>query len=233
MRKLRLDAIVIAIGLIAAGNLIYLGLSKMAEKDRSVSVRGFSERIVDADKATWPINYKAFGDDLGQMNRDAQNAKKTITKFLTDAGIPEDNISITAPKVTDYNNLEYKPDNIRSRYAIQMYITVSTKEVQKVRELTYRLPELMRGGISIANNDYDNQLTYEYTSLDKIKPEMIEASTKNAREAAEKFAKDSGSKLGKIKNASQGYFSIENRDNNTPWIKKIRVVTSVSYYLKN
>ena len=76
-------------------------------------------------------------------------------------------------------------------------------------------------------------MTYEYTILDKIKPEMIEASTKNAREAAEKFAKDSGSKLGKIKNASQGYFSIENRDNNTPWIKKIRVVTSVSYYLKN
>ncbi len=234
MKNLRLESIIIAAGLLLAGFLVYEGFSTMAERDRSVDVRGFSERTVNANKATWPINYKAFGNDLDILYADADAAKYKIISFLTKAGIAPEDIATSAPKVTDYNTAEYKPENIRTRYTIQMCITVSTKKVEAVRELTYRIPELIRQGISIVSNDYDaNQLTYEYTDLDKIKPAMIEASTKNAREAAEKFAKDSGSKLGKIKRASQGYFSIENRDNNTPWIKKVRVVTSVSYYLKN
>ena len=234
MKNLRTESIILAVGLLLAGLLVYEGFDSMAERDRSVDVRGFSERIVNADKATWPISYKAFGNDLDMLYVNADEAKHKIISFLTKAGIAPEDIASSAPRVTDYNATDYKPDNIKTRYMIQMCITVSTKKVKTVRELTYRIPELIREGISIVNNDYDaNQLTYEYTGLEKIKPAMIEASTKNAREAAEKFAKDSGSKLGKIRKASQGYFSIENRDNNTPWIKKVRVVTSVSYYLKN
>ena len=76
-------------------------------------------------------------------------------------------------------------------------------------------------------------MSYEFTGLNDIKPQMIEDATKNARAAAEKFAKDSDSKLGKIKSASQGQFTIANRDENTPYIKSVRVVTTVTYYLKN
>ena len=60
---------------------------------------------------------------------------------------------------------------------------------------------------------------------------MVAEATKNARETAEKFAKDSDSKLGKIKYASQGTFTISNRDSNTPEIKSVSVVTYVTYYL--
>lgn len=234
MKNLRIESIILAAGLLIAGFLVYEGFNTMAERDRSVDVRGFSERIVDANKATWPINYKASGNDLDLLYSDANTAKQKLIRFLTEAGIPEADIASAAPRVTDYNIAEYKPENVKTRYIIQMCITVSSKNVKLVRELTYRVPDLIRQGISIITNEYDaNSLNYEFTELDKIKPAMIEASTQNAREAAEKFAKDSGSKLGKIKKASQGYFSIEDRDSNTPWIKKVRVVTSVSYYLKN
>ena len=96
-----------------------------------------------------------------------------------------------------------------------------------------RQGELLTQGVAVSATDYQNQITYDYTDLNKIKPKMIEEATKNAREAADKFAKDSESHLGKIKDASQGQFSIEDRDANTPFIKEVRVVSTIDYYLKD
>jgi hypothetical protein len=62
---------------------------------------------------------------------------------------------------------------------------------------------------------------------------MVEESTRNARATAEKFAKDSDSELGKIRRATQGQFSITDRDNNTPYIKNVRVVSTIEYYIKD
>ncbi|MBQ8099591.1 MAG: SIMPL domain-containing protein [Bacteroidaceae bacterium] len=227
------SAIIIALGLIIAGLLVGKGISRFADKDRSVQVRGFSERIVEADKVTWPVHYKALGNDLSALLAEVEKAKEKVLKFLTSNGVPAEDITVTPPKVTDYAVADYKPQNISSRFVVNLTFTVTTTKVDLVRGLTYRTDELVKQGIVIFGNEYGENAIYEYTALDKIKPEMIEASTKNAREAAEQFAKDSGSRLGKIKHASQGYFSIENRDDNTPWMKKVRVVTSVSYDLKD
>lgn len=233
MKNLKIEAIIVSLGLIILGSLVYLGLQKFAERDRSVWVKGFNERIVKADNATWPIRYKKMDNSLENLYANQADAKKKIMSFLTTNGISETDINVSAPKVTDYETVEYKPENIKSRYSIEMTITVSSNKVDLVHDLTYRTNELIREGVSLRNNDYEESITYSFNGLDKLKPEMIEASTKNAREAAEKFAKDSGSKLGKIRQATQGYFSIDNRDEFTPWMKKVRVVTSVSYYLKN
>lgn len=233
MKNLRIEAAIVAVGLIIAGVLVYWGFTSVAEKDRSVEVRGFSERIVDADKATWPINCKLRGDDLPALYAQAKTSTKLIKEFLIRNGVPQKDITESAPSVTDYRMQDWKPENVTSRYVLDLSITVSTGKVKLVHDLTYRISDLMTQGIYIASNDYGGNVNYEFTGLDKIKPAMIEASTKNAREAAEKFAKDSGSKLGKIKKATQGYFSIDNRDEQTPWVKKVRVVTSVEYYLKN
>ena len=100
-------------------------------------------------------------------------------------------------------------------------------------DLMKKQSELIKEGIVFDSNNWNNPIEFKYEGLNDIKPSMIEEATKNARMAAEKFAKDSGSRLGKIKSASQGTFSIENRDSNTPHIKRVRVVTYVTYYLKN
>ena len=91
---------------------------------------------------------------------------------------------------------------------------------------------LLKQGIAITGGDYKYNVSYEFPGLNEVKPRMIEEATKNARAAAEKFAKDSDSELGKIRNASQGQFSISDRDAYTPYIKSVRVVTTVNYYLK-
>lgn len=233
MKNLKTESFILAIGILAAGIFVYFGFVAFSERDRTVEVRGFSEKNIEANLAVWPIQYRAFGNNLDVLYAGAEDAKIKVMAFLKKGGIPEEDITMSAPNMTDFDNREYKPDNIPARYLVEFNITVSTKKVKEARDMTYHITELQKEGVSINSNNYENRIKYDYTTLDEIKPEMIEASTKNAREAGEKFAKDSGSSLGKIKKARQGFFSIEDSNEQTPWIKKIRVVTTVEYYLKN
>ena len=83
----------------------------------------------------------------------------------------------------------------------------------------------------MTGDEYTSATEYLFTGLNEIKPEMVEEATRNAREVALKFARDSDSKLGKIRSARQGQFSISDRDKNTPHIKRVRVVSTIEYYL--
>ena len=124
-------------------------------------------------------------------------------------------------------------NEINYRYNVTSIITVSSGQVDKVRQLITRQADLLKKGVAITGDDYRYTTQYEFTRLNDIKPEMIEEATVAARNAAEKFAKDSDSKLGKIRRANQGQFVISDRDNNTPYIKQVRVVTTIDYYLKD
>ena len=120
------------------------------------------------------------------------------------------------------------------RFKATSVITVTSSDVDKVRQLMRKQTVLMKQGIALVGEEYGgNAVTYEFMGLNKIKPQMVEEATKKARETAKKFAEDAESTLGSIKSAQQGQFSIENRDANTPYIKRVRVVTTVEYLLEN
>jgi hypothetical protein len=119
------------------------------------------------------------------------------------------------------------------RYNITSVVTVMSNKIQLVRELMSEQGDLLNQGIAVSGQDYQYQVQFLFTKLNDIKPSMIEEATKNARAAAEKFAKDSESKLGKIQSADQGQFSINDRDANTPYVKNVRVVSTINYYLKD
>ena len=112
-------------------------------------------------------------------------------------------------------------------------VTVYSERVEDVREVMRNAGELGKKGVIISGGDYSLRTEYLFTRLNEIKPEMIEAATKEARKVAEKFAEDSNSELGKIKTASQGLFSISDRDRNNPHIKNVRVVSTIEYYLSD
>lgn len=152
--------------------------------------------------------------------------------FLDSGGIKTDEISVAVPDISDKYANEYGSNDRAYRYIATSVLTVCTSDVDAVLDLMSRQAELLKKGVITGGNNWENPVEFKYEGLNAIKPQMIEEATKNAREAAEKFAKDSDSRLGKIKTANQGTFTIENRDSNTPYIKKIRVVTSVTYYLK-
>lgn len=222
-------AIFIALGLAVLGLFLYSAINNIAYRDRQVVVRGLAEKEVMANKVTWPLVVKTLGNDLTQLYQQLNSNNTTVVKFLTDNGISAKEISVGAPTVYDKDAQTYQTD-AAYRYNVTEIITVTTTQVEKVNALVKRQGELLKLGVALSS-DYENRITYEYTDLNKVKPGMIAEATKNAREAAAKFAEDSESNVGRIKAASQGQFSIEDRDAFTPWIKNIRVVTTVTYYL--
>lgn len=233
MKNLRIEAVIIAIGLVLFGFLLSKSISGFVEKERVVSVKGLAEMEVPANKIIWPLMYKDLGNDLVTLYNNINAKNSTIVAFLKSNGIKSEEISVSAPEIVDLEAERYLHTIPTHRYNATSVITVTSGEVEKVRRLIAEQTELLKQGIVITGGDYRYNISYEFTGLNEIKPQMIEDATKNARLAAEKFAKDSDSRLGKIRDASQGQFSISDRDSNTPYIKNVRVVTTVNYYLKN
>lgn len=233
MNGWKIESLILAIGMVVLGCFIKFGLDNFAGKDRVVTVKGLSEVEVMADNVTWPLMYKKVGNDLSILYNEINNTNAQIKAFLLEKGIEESEISIGAPEIIDLAAERYNNSPVPFRYNVTTVITVTSKKVELVRSLIQEQSELLKQGIAITGGDYRYNVQYDYMSLNDIKPQMIEEATKNARTAAEKFAKDSDSKLGKIKRAYQGQFSIGNRDENTPYIKRIRVVTTIDYSLED
>ena len=219
------------VGLIGGASLLGNAIEAAGSDDRVVSVKGLCEREVKADNVICPFAYKEGGDDLQQLYRVIESKNGIIIDFLKEAGIGDEEISVAAPKVVD-TRTEWSGSQNRYAYIVTSVVTVCTDKVDEIIRLQSEQGALLQQGIATTSG-WEFPTVYSFTKLNDIKPSMIETATKNARETAEKFAADSESKLGKIKRATQGQFTITERDSNTPYMKNVRVVTSVDYYLKD
>lgn len=228
-----LASAILSLGIIIMGLCLKAGMDNFTEKDRKVTVKGLSEQEVKADKVTWPIVSKELGDNLPELYDRIANKQNTIKSFLQKNGIKASEISIGAPKVIDLSADQYNSTNHAYRYNVTLVITVTSRNVDLVRSIIARQGELLKQGIAIVAADYDQQTNYEYVSFKKMKPKMMAEAIENAEQTAKQFAKNSKSKLDKIVSADQGQFSIDDRDANTPYIKRVRVVTTVTYSLKD
>ncbi|MDD3082217.1 MAG: SIMPL domain-containing protein [Desulfobacterales bacterium] len=221
----------LCVGLALLGYFVSGGIVRIRALDRTVEVKGLSEREVPADIAIWPIRFNEADNDLNLLFLTLERKNAAIEAFLKKRGFKEDEISVSAPAIQDRQAQGYSDTQIKFRYSGASTLTVYTRNVDSVRNAMKDLVELGKQGIAIAGQDYEAKTEYLFTRLNDIKPDMVEEATKNARLVAEKFARDSQSGLGKIKRAVQGQFSINDRDSNTPHIKKVRVVSTLEYYL--
>ncbi|EHA1125629.1 SIMPL domain-containing protein [Vibrio navarrensis] len=201
--------------------------------ERVVTVKGLSEREYPADTVIWPIQFTVADNDVQKLFTRVESQTAIIETFLKEAGIDE-NVTLAAPAVIDKKAQQYGGEaEPQYRYLATQTITVFSTQVDVVRQAISQIGRLGKQGIVFNQDPYYNSVVYSFTKLNDVKPDMIEEATKNAREVAEKFAKDSHSTLGKIRNASQGQFTIYERDSNTPHIKIVRVVSTVQYYLSD
>ncbi|WP_220755458.1 SIMPL domain-containing protein [Shewanella sp. KT0246] len=220
------------IGLSVLGLSLKQAIIEYKLLDRSVTVKGLAENEYPADVVIWPIQYTAASNKLEDLYAQVDKQNVLINDFLIKNSISTDEISISAPTITDKLAQQYGGNQtVEFRYTALQTITVYSTDIDKVRAAMPTLSQLGKQGIVFSQNNYDAQIEYIFTRLNEIKPQMIEQSTNNARLVAEKFATDSQSQLGKIKRASQGQFSISNRDKNNPHIKRVRVVSTIEYYL--
>ncbi|NTW10762.1 MAG: SIMPL domain-containing protein [Chlorobiaceae bacterium] len=221
-------------GLVVAAFLLSQSFTRFKALERTVSVKGLSERDVPADIAIWPVKFEVASDDLQSLVSSIEEKNAVVLGFLRKNGFDEKDISVSAPSITDRQAQNFSDANRFSmRYAGSSTISVYTKNVDLVRETIKKLVDLGKLGIAISGQNYESKTEFLYTGLNSLKPSMIEEATNNARMVAQKFATDSKSRLGKIKSAAQGQFTIEDRDSNTPYIKKVRVVSTLEYYLSD
>lgn len=229
-----LVALIMSFGLIGAGTFIRDGLVKIQSADRYVTVKGLAERDVKADLAVWSLQFKVAGDALQPARAELDRQSKVIMKFLTDNGIAQDEITVDRITVNDAMTQQYRQNDIVQRYAIDKVLTVRTTKVDVIVQASQKISDLIQQGVVIG---YGAQPQYSFTKLNDIKPDMIALATQNARSAAEQFANDSGAQVGAIRSASQGYFSINARDNSNgspasaSLYKKVRVVSTIEYYI--
>ena len=222
------------LGLGLLGYLLASAALKIKSLDRVVTVKGLSEREAEADIAIWPVKFEETNNDLGALYGEIERKTGIIVAFLKAHGFSSDEITLSQPAIVDRQAQNYgNTQRLPYRYTASAVVTLYSRQVDRVRDTMKEAVNLGKEGIVLSGANYENRTQFLFTGLNTLKPAMIEEATTNAREVAEKFAMDSDSKLGKIKTARQGQFSITDRDSSTPYIKKIRVVSTVEYYLSD
>ncbi len=236
MQGKRTSALILGLALVLGLALLGYQLGDAAirykEYERTVNVKGLSEQEFPADVVIWPIQFAEASNNLTELYSAIDGSAAKIREFLVVQGLDEDEISVSMPAITDKSARDFD-NGVRAefRYTAQQTVTVYSPQVDKVRAVMGSLSELGKQGIALTGGNYQGQPQYLFTRLNEVKPAMIEEATRKAREVAEKFAGDSQSRLGKIKRASQGQFSINPRDINNPHLMNVRVVSTVEYYL--
>jgi hypothetical protein len=223
-------AALIALGLAGAGWFAAQGLVHLRTADRYVTVKGSAEKLVDADLAVWPLTHTVNGNELAQVQRAITANNQLIQQFMTKGGFSANEITIAPTRVEDRWVYSYGDNRPPERFRATASVTLRTERVKTLLPLISRSGELLDAGVLISEGS-DPQ--YDYQALQTIKPALIAEATGNARKAAEQFAKDSGSSVGGIRTANQGSIDISDRDQTSPYIKKVRVVTTVEYFLKD
>lgn len=232
MKDFKIIAVAVSISVIASAAIISLGFSRIARADKTVSVRGLAEKEVDADLAVWPLTFTLGNNNLAELQRDILTKTEIVKNYLSDYGITESDFTVQAPSITDNSMNPYMDrSKVNYTYIAETVILIRSSKVAEVKKAQGDSMKLMSDGIAVSQ-DYKSKISFEFTKLNDVKPEMIAEATKNARTAAEQFARDSGSSVGKIKRASQGLFTIEDAAAGLPEKKAIRVVTTVEYLLK-
>lgn len=235
-RWLLIAPLVVGLSLVGGAALIQTGLENFRSGDRVVTVRGLATRDVEADLAIWPIKFSATDNNLQTARAQLEDNAQKIQEFLSAQGIKTEDIQILSIESQDLLAQSYRPEGVsQGRYLLTQTFVVRTGDIASVVKGAQNIAQLLSRNVVLTNTAAP---TYLFTKLNDIKPEMIAEATRNARESADQFAKDSGQKVGLIRSASQGYFEIQPRDPvdeipaATQRNKTVRVVTSVDYYLR-
>lgn len=227
-----MDSLKIGISIVMAAVILAVGFANIITPERSVSVRGLAEREVDADLAVWNMSFSMGENSLESMQKSILEKTEVIKKYLIKHGLEESDFTVKPAAITDNSLNSYMDQTkITYKFVAQQTILVRSGKIEAVKSAYADSLELVSAGIAVSQ-DYDSKVSYEFTKLNDIKPEMIAEATKNARTAAEQFAHDSNSKVGKIKKATQGLFTIEDAAVGLEDKKSVRVVNTVEYLLK-
>jgi len=234
-RGLLLGAVgIFSLSLMAGGYLLGDGLRRAKSAERSIAVRGVSERDVVANLATWTISFSDEGNELAGVNARVEQQSAAVRRFFQRAGFKPADMTDSGVTFERRNLTDSDGHPAGERVTVTRSIELRTTDVMRAKRANEALASLLRAGVELDSSS----LNFSFTKLNELKPAMIAEATVRARESAEQFAHDSGAEVGRIRSASQGYFSIGPRDgadseegsdgSDSPF-QKVRVVTTIDY----
>ncbi|GAB4195822.1 MAG: SIMPL domain-containing protein [Wenzhouxiangellaceae bacterium] len=227
-----LGALILAAGMAVAAQLLATAARDVKFADRHVTVKGLAERTVTADWVVWPLNYSVSSNDLDTLRSELERSTETVIAYLKLHGFSDDEISRSAPQITDHDAQSWGGNRPPMRFIANLSVTVQSDKVSTAKTAMAAAADLIGEGVILAQT-YGPGAQFLFTALNEIKPEMIAEATRNARQAAAQFAQDSDSHVGGIRQANQGLFTIHERDMNSPEIKIVRVVSTIDFYLQD
>jgi len=229
--------IVLALAIVLAGWLIAGGIVRFRQAERYVTVKGVAERDIVADVGVWPIRFTAANDDLDLARQKVENDRKRVVEFLGEHGIDADKTELQSLEVQDARANPYQSQPGGNRYIVTATI-LARDEPDRIKGATQAVSDLVAAGVVFSSGSFTGGPTYLFTRLNDYKPEMVAEATRNAREAAAEFARESKARVGSIRRARQGAFQILPRDP-APGIteasqvqKRLRVVATMDFFLK-
>lgn len=222
-QKRYVSAIIISLAVVLFGVIFALSAYSFSKYGSYVEVKGLSERIVKADTATWTIGFDVKANNITGLYAEIDRNKKTIESFLIEKGFEVSEINM-AP-VNIYQDT-YK--EALFRYNAMAQLSLYTKKVDAVKEASKNTLPLLEKGIVMTNSN----VSFEFSDINSIKPEMLSEAIQNAKASALEFANASGAKVGGIARANQGVIDINEKDPGSPEYKKVRVVSTVRFILK-
>lgn len=238
--------LLLAIGLIIGGLLLGTRIRDFKRADRYVEVKGLVERTVKSDSATWPISFSEAGDSLPEVFAASEKDKTAVVAFLKAQGFADSDLTVGSIAVTDRSTQQYNNNTHGPRFVVEQTITLQSNDVDKVAAANAKTADLIRAGVVIQSGQNGGGVVYKFNGLNALKPDMITEATRNARSSADRFAADSGSQVGAIRDANQGVFSISaanaggtgedggfDQQADSSIMKKVRVVSTIDYYLVN
>ena len=239
-RSIFFPALFLALGIAAAGWFVGTGFERGRSADRYVTVKGISERNVEADVALWPFRFTVTADDLSTAQTTLKTHQQVILEFLDRHGVGGENAEVQRVEVNDLLADPYHQGEIRNRYIVSQTLMVRSENPEAVERASRQVGELVEAGVVLPQQwGPEGGPSYLYNGLTDIKPAMIAEATANAREAAQQFAADSGATVGAIRQANQGVFQILPRDaapnitESSQRYKTVRVVSTIEYFLED
>lgn len=227
-KKNMIQGVSIVLAAFVLGLMLVCAVRTLKSYDDTVKVRGLCEKEVPADRVVYRISYSEKSNSLADLRNTISQNNSIIVEKLRAAGFKDDEVKVGNANYEDRYSYANDVSQITFRYQANQTVTVFSKNLDLVRKVQQTLETDLVNQNILANSWAD----YQFLGLNEIKPAMIAESLENARAAADEFAKNSHSRIGKMRTASQGYFEVEDLDENTPQVKKVRVVTTVEYYLK-
>lgn len=214
--------LVVSGALVVCALVFFLSARNFSKQGSYVEVKGLSEKIVKADTAIWSMNFEIKSNNVDGLYADIEKNITVIKAFLMQKGFETSEINV-AP-VNIYQDT-YK--DAAFRYNSTNQVSVYTKKVDLARAASNDTLLLVKKGVVLNQNS----ISFEFSDLNSIKPEMLAEATKNARDTATQLAQNAGTSVGKATRGNQGVFDITEKDPGSPEYKKIRLVSTLRFLL--